>query len=80
MVSGVSVQVSGAMKIQRTEYKGQAVSVFCHLIRLRRKTQSASGGTPIIKPCFVNCLQDTTLEVILKIGFLRKFFHHSCYN
>jgi hypothetical protein len=32
MVSGVSVQVSGAMKIQRTEDKGQAVSVFSHLL------------------------------------------------
>jgi hypothetical protein len=39
MVSGVSVQVSGAMKIQRTEHrkqmtedKGQTVSAFCHLL------------------------------------------------
>jgi len=39
MVSGFSVQVSGAMKIQRTEHrkqitedKGQTVSVFCHLL------------------------------------------------
>jgi hypothetical protein len=29
MVSGVSVQVSGAMKIQRTDDKGQSVSVSC---------------------------------------------------
>jgi hypothetical protein len=39
MVSGVSVQVSGTMKVQQTEHrkqrtedKGQAVSVFCHLL------------------------------------------------
>jgi hypothetical protein len=31
MVSGVSVQVSGDMKIQRTDDKGQSVSVFYHL-------------------------------------------------
>ena len=38
-VSGVSVQVSDAMKIQRTEHrkqmaedKGQTVSAFCHLL------------------------------------------------
>ncbi len=39
MVSGVSVQVSGAMKIQRAEHRkqmtednGQTVSAFCHLL------------------------------------------------
>jgi hypothetical protein len=39
MVSGVSVQVSGAMKIQKTGHnkqmakdKGQTASAFCHLL------------------------------------------------
>jgi hypothetical protein len=51
MVSGVSVQVSGAMKIQKTKGNLFLFSVICYL-------------TPIIKPCFVNCLRDTTLARI----------------
>jgi hypothetical protein len=31
MVSGVSVQVSGTPKVQKTEDKGQSVFVICYL-------------------------------------------------
>ena len=56
MVSGVSVQVSGDMKIQRTVTKGGLFlfPVICYL------TPETRHLTPKIKPYFVNYLQDPT--------------------
>jgi len=65
MVSGVSVQVSGAMKIQRTDDKEQSVSVSCHLTSvIYYLTPETRHLTPKIKPYFVNYLRDTTLGLI----------------
>jgi len=62
MVSGVSVQVSGAMKIQRTDDKEQSVSVSCHLTSvIYYLTPETRHLTPKIKPYFVNYLRDTRL-------------------
>jgi hypothetical protein len=54
MVSGVSVQVSGFRNSEERVKTTHLTAGICYLIRLRRKTRSASGGTLKLKPCFVN--------------------------
>ncbi len=47
MVSGVSVQVSGAMKIQKTEYRKQ-MTACDELSRVEDKGQTVSAFCPLL--------------------------------
>jgi hypothetical protein len=67
MVSGVSVQVSGTTKIQKTEEKGRLFlfSVLCHLTSvICYLTPDTRNLKPKIEPFFVNYLRDATVVTI----------------